>query len=67
MKVFGDHHTQRFWVPAVTLEEARKFNPSFGSKLAVFHGKPLPDEDAKLPSQIASYRTPLPHQLSGMN
>ena len=44
--VFGGRHTQRFWVPAVTLEEARKFNPSFGSTLAEFHGKPLPGEDA---------------------
>lgn len=42
--VFGGRHTKTFWVPAVTLEEARKFNPSFGRTLAELHGEPLPGE-----------------------
>lgn len=45
MDVFGGRHTRSFWVPAVSLEEARKFNPSFGRTLAELHGKPLPGED----------------------
>lgn len=44
--VFGGRHTRTFWVPAVTLEDARKFNPSFGCTFAELHGKPLPGEDA---------------------
>jgi|SRR5438445_50661 len=28
---FGDTHTKRFWLPVVTLEEARKYNPAFGT------------------------------------
>lgn len=44
--VFGGRHTRTFRVPAVTLEEARKFNPSFGLTIAELHGKPLPGEDA---------------------
>jgi len=44
--VFGGRHTKSFWVPAVSLEEARKYNPSFGRTLAELHGKPLPGEDA---------------------
>ena len=46
MDVFGGRHTRSFWVPSVNLEEARKFNPSFGRTLAELHGKPLPGEDA---------------------
>lgn len=46
LDVFGGRHTRNFWVPAVSLEEARKFNPSFGRTLAELHGKPLPGEDA---------------------
>jgi hypothetical protein len=44
--VFGGRHTRTFRVPAVTLEEARKFNPSFGLTIAELHGKPLPGEEA---------------------
>lgn len=44
--VFGGRHTRSFWIPAVTLEQARIFNPSFGRTLADLHGKPLPGEDA---------------------
>lgn len=46
LDVFGGRHTRSFWVPSVSLEEARKFNPSFGCTLAELHGKPLPGEDA---------------------
>ena len=42
--VFGGRHTKTFHVPAVTLEDARKFNPSFGRTIAELHGKPLPGE-----------------------
>ena len=28
---FGGTHTKRFWLPVVTLEEARKYNPAFGT------------------------------------
>lgn len=46
LDVFGGRHTRSFWIPEVSLEEARKFNPSFGRTLAELHGKPLPGEDA---------------------
>lgn len=42
--VFGGRHTQKFNVPALTLEEARRFNPSFGLTIAELHGRSLPDE-----------------------
>jgi hypothetical protein len=45
LDVFGGRHTRTFWVPAVSLEEARTFNPSFGRTLAELHGKPLPGDD----------------------
>jgi hypothetical protein len=28
---FGGTHARRFWLPVVTLEEARKYNPSIGT------------------------------------
>ena len=28
---FGKKHTEKFWLPVVTLEEARKYNPSIGT------------------------------------
>ena len=28
---FGGTHTGRFWLPVVTLEQARKYNPSIGT------------------------------------
>jgi hypothetical protein len=40
--VFGKNHSAVFWVPAVTFEAARSFNPSFGKTLAELHGEPLP-------------------------
>lgn len=46
LDVFGGRHTRSFWVPSVNLEEARKFNPSFGRTLAELSGKPLPGENA---------------------
>lgn len=46
LDAFGGRHTSRFWVPVLKLDEARKFNPSFGRTLAELHGKPLPGEDA---------------------
>lgn len=46
LDVYSGRHTQTFWVPAATLNEARKFNPSFGRTRAEPHGKPLPGEDA---------------------
>jgi len=45
LDVFGGRHTSKFWVPAFTLQESRKFNPAFGRTLAELHGKPLPGED----------------------
>lgn len=44
--VYGGKHTRTLSVPAVTLDEARKFNPAFGQTLAELQGKPLPGEDA---------------------
>lgn len=44
--VFGGRHTRSFRVPSANLEEARKYNPSFGRTLAELHGNPLPDENA---------------------
>lgn len=40
--VFGNKHQATFEVPAVSFEEARKYNPSFGKTLADLHGKSLP-------------------------
>jgi len=40
--VFGKRHQATYEVPAVSFEEARKFNRSFGKTLAELHGKPLP-------------------------
>jgi hypothetical protein len=30
---FGNKHKKTFWIPVVTLDEAKKFNPSFGETL----------------------------------
>jgi hypothetical protein len=46
LDVFGGRHTRSFWIPALSLEEARKFNPSFGRTLSALHGKPLPGDDS---------------------
>ena len=40
--VFGNKHQATFKVPAISFEEARNYNPSFGKTLADLHGKPLP-------------------------
>lgn len=40
--VFGSQHTEKFTVRAVSLEEARKYNPAFGKTLSEIHGKSLP-------------------------
>jgi len=42
LDAFGKNHSARFYVPSVTLEEARKYNPAFGKTLAELHGEPLP-------------------------
>jgi hypothetical protein len=39
--VFGKRHTAKFWIPSVTLEGARKYNPSFGKTQAAFRGEPV--------------------------
>lgn len=40
--VFGGEHTKRFTIPYVSLAEARKFNPSFGTTHAELRGEKLP-------------------------
>ena len=37
---FGKQYTTVFWIPVVTLEEARKYNLSFGSTLETLHKGP---------------------------
>lgn len=39
---FGKSHIKRFKVPMVSLEDARKYNPSFGTTLSEFNGEKLP-------------------------
>jgi len=41
--VFGKLHTAKFSVPSVSLEGARKYNPSFGNTLAELRGEPSPN------------------------
>lgn len=41
---FGKRHTAKFTIPSVSMEDARKYNPSFGSTLAKLHGDPLPEQ-----------------------
>jgi hypothetical protein len=36
---FGVRHKRSFWVPVVSLEEAKKFNPSFGQSLSSLRNK----------------------------
>lgn len=45
--VFGKRHFARFMVPNVTLEQAQKYNPSFGTTLAELYNERLP-RDAKM-------------------
>jgi hypothetical protein len=42
--VFGGKHVARFTIPNVTLEHARKYNPSFGKTLAELRNEPLPHD-----------------------
>ncbi|WP_082076331.1 hypothetical protein [Ralstonia mannitolilytica] len=42
--VFGGKHVARLTVPNVTLEHARKYNPSFGKTLAELRNEPLPHD-----------------------
>jgi len=45
--VFGVGHTAKLKVPSVSMQEARKYNPSFGKTFAELHGETLPhDENA---------------------
>lgn len=40
--VFRRKHTAKFHIPFVSMEYARKYNPSFGTTLAELHGETLP-------------------------
>jgi hypothetical protein len=40
--VFGKQRCTKLTVPAVSLADACKFNPAFGSTLAVLRNQPLP-------------------------
>jgi hypothetical protein len=40
--VFGKEHYAKVVIPAVSLEEARKYNPTFGKTLAELRNQPLP-------------------------
>ena len=42
LDAFGGKHTLKATIPSVSLDEARKFNPSFGKTLAELRGDPLP-------------------------
>jgi hypothetical protein len=39
---FGTHHKKRFWIPIVGLDEAKKYNPSFGDTLPTLRRGPTP-------------------------
>jgi hypothetical protein len=42
--IFGKRHTRKFTVPAVSMEQARTYNPSFGMTLAELKNEPLPHD-----------------------
>jgi hypothetical protein len=42
LDTFGRAHTKRFNIPMVSLEYARKYNPSFGKTLSELNGEKLP-------------------------
>lgn len=42
--IFGKSHTKIFKLPQYSLNEARKYNPSFGMTLATLRGEKLPGE-----------------------
>jgi hypothetical protein len=37
--VFGTKHKKSFWIPVVSLDEARKYNPSFGGTYATMRSQ----------------------------
>lgn len=41
---FGKRHTAKFTIPSVSIEDARKYNPSFGSTRAKLNGESLPEQ-----------------------
>lgn len=41
---FGTRHTSKFHIPAVAMNEARKYNPSFGKTLAELRNETLPHD-----------------------
>jgi hypothetical protein len=41
---FGRWHSNKFWIPKLTLAEAKKFNPSFGQTLSSLHVEEEPFE-----------------------
>jgi len=43
--VFGGSHTKTIWIPSLSIEEARKFNPSFGNTFASLKNEPLPHDE----------------------
>lgn len=42
LDTFGKSHTKNFDIPEVSLEYARKYNPSFGKTLSELSGEKLP-------------------------
>jgi hypothetical protein len=40
--IFGRKYTAKFKIDSVDIDQARKYNPSFGKTLAELHGEPLP-------------------------
>lgn len=45
--VFGTRHKRRFWIPVLALDEAKKFNPSFGDTLPTLRRGPSPSESVE--------------------
>ena len=41
---FGSKHTRKFTIPAVSMEQARAFNPSFGKTLTELRNETLPHD-----------------------
>lgn len=42
--VFGHAHTAKFKIPSLSIDEARKYNPSFGKTLAELRNETLPND-----------------------
>jgi hypothetical protein len=38
---FGRNYRKRFWIPVVTLEEAKRYNPSFGGTIPAVRSEPV--------------------------